>query len=324
MPGDPTRGTVMTVLGPIKPSKLGFCHAHEHLFNDNAFLADSHADLILDDFCRTTEELALFRSIGGGCIVDAQPVGCGRRADWLVKASKATGVHIIASTGFHKPEFYPHGHWIHTLAEEKVLDIFLSEARGGMFAQADVCLPRGQITARPGVIKAAVDASGVSGRTAVLLSAAAECARLTGLPLLCHLEMGQFALETMRFLLECGIRRQSIILCHLYRKLDDPSRILRAAETGAYLELDTIGRFKYHGDDEEAQIVLELMRQGYGGRLLLGLDTTRTRMKSYGGSIGLDYIAVDFLPRLRKAGLPEETIHALMHENPARAYSNQY
>jgi predicted metal-dependent phosphotriesterase family hydrolase len=314
-------GAVMTVLGPVPAASLGFCHSHEHLFVRGGQPSALNPDLRLDEPDRTARELLRFRACGGGCVVGAQPVGCGRMAEELAAASRLSGVKVIASTGFHKPEFYPEGHWIHTLPEERVLDIFLGEIRNGMYARADDCLPEDPIGARPGALKTAVGPDGLRGRTGALFAVAAECCLRAGVPILCHLEMGQYAVEVMDFLTRRGVPPGRVILCHLDRRLDDRERILRAADTGAWLELDTIGRFKYHGDEPEAELILELARRGFAGRVLLGLDTTRSRMKSYGGSIGLDYISAVFLPLLRRAGVPEETCGRFMVENPALAFT---
>ena len=89
--------------------------------------------------------------------------------------------------------------------------------------------------------------------------------------------------------------------------------------TGAYVEYDTIGRFKYHADEREARLILHMMEKGYRDRLLLSLDTTAERLGRYGGAISLTYLIERFLPRLRAAGVPEEDLLAITRTNPARA-----
>jgi 5-phospho-D-xylono-1,4-lactonase len=314
-------GTVMTVRGPVAAVELGFCHGHEHLFNDNEYAARQNPDLLLDDFDSTMAELKLFKNCGGGCVVDAQPVGCGRVADWLVSVSQLSGVHIVASTGFHKLDYYPPGHWIHTLGEDALLKIFMREATQGMFVHTGETPPTGRVDAKPGVIKVALGAAGLAERYTALLSAAAKCSRQTGLPLLCHIENGRHAMELLNFVVERGVRPNSAILCHLDRNLNNSAFILEAAKTGAFVELDTIGRFKYHDDDLEAGLILGLLEAGLEDSIMLGLDTTRARMKSYGGNIGLDYIATNFIQKLKACGVSDEGIHKLMFRNPARALS---
>ena len=54
-------------------------------------------------------------------------------------------------------------------------------------------------------------------------------------------------------------------------------------------------------------------------RLLLSLDTTRERLKSYGGQLGLDYLKTVFLPKLRAHGVSDEQITQITVHNPAAA-----
>ena len=80
------------------------------------------------------------------------------------------------------------------------------------------------------------------------------------------------------------------------------------AATGVYLDYDTIGRFKYHSDEEEVALLRHMCERGYTQRLLLSLDTTAQRMAAYGGEISLCYLLERFLPRLEAAGFPPGTL----------------
>ena len=61
----------------------------------------------------------------------------------------------------------------------------------------------------------------------------------------------------------------------------------------------------------------------YEDQLLLSLDTTRERLKAYGGSMGLDYILNTFIPMLREYGVPQQAIAAMTVKNAAQALSFQ-
>lgn len=311
---------IMTVNGYISGSKLGFCHSHEHLFLADGQSAKVHSALKIDEFNKTITELNLYKSIGGNSIIDAQPIGCGRMAEALMNASSATGVKIIAATGFHKLMFYPPDHWIHSLHESKLAKLFISEFESGLFIDGDLSLPSRRIPAYPGIINVASGADGVDNKYIRLFTAAAETSINTGAPILCHTEMGKGALEQINFFTEYGISTESIIVCHLDRTLDDFTYQLEVAKTGVYLLLDTIGRFKYHSDEAEAEFIVKLVEQGFENKILLGLDTTRERMKSYDGSLGLDYIASSFIPLLKAYGLSDKIISKFMIHNPAKAF----
>jgi phosphotriesterase-related protein len=101
----------------------------------------------------------------------------------------------------------------------------------------------------------------------------------------------------------------------------DPAVHRELCRRGIYLEYDTIGRPKYHDDEREAAMILDMIRDGYAAQLLMSLDTTRARLVSCGGAPGLDHILTRFIPLLRRRGVPEGQIRAFFRENPARAFS---
>lgn len=171
---------IQTVRGLIPAQDLGFCHAHEHLFTSHDHAARIDPALLLDSYECTLAELELFKRAGGRGVVDAQPVGCGRRADLLQRASEASGVHVIASTGFHKLIYYPGDHWLHTASEEVLCELFLTELTEGMFLDGDHAFPRQKSSIRAGVIKAASDSAGITPEYLRLFTAAGLAAKQTG------------------------------------------------------------------------------------------------------------------------------------------------
>jgi len=74
-------------------------------------------------------------------------------------------------------------------------------------------------------------------------------------------------------------------------------------------------------DEAEAAWIVEMLEEGIGQQILLGLDTTRSRLKSYGGTIGLDHIACVFLPMLKQCGASDEDVRRFMVDNPGKALS---
>jgi len=314
---------IMTVRGPISPEELGFCHCHEHLFIAEGHSAKVVPSLRIDSIEKTTEELMLFKSVGGNSIVDAQPVGCGRIPEALRAASEAADINIIASTGFHKLGFYAQDHWIHSISQEQYAQILTLELTEGMYIHCDNSYPEQRIAAKCGMIKTAYTKEGINSRYYKLFSAAAQASLDTGAPIMCHTDPDTDPLDLVKFFTSKGIPANAIILCHLDRTMKNASDHIKVAKTGVYLEFDTIARFKYHSDDVEAGLISNLIENGFEDQLLLGLDTTRERLKSYGNPIGLDYIITEFLPNLKSKGLSEAILHKLMFANPAKALVNR-
>lgn len=315
------RHFMQTVTGKMTPQDLGYCQSHEHLFIADGLSARLVPSLRLDDFEATCSELELYRRCGGASIADAQPVGCGRMAELQLKASVATGIKILASTGFHKMVFYPDDHWIHEMDETKLAELFMEELQHGMYVGCDIEKPVEKIQAKAGIIKTASDVDGPTGEYEKLFQAAAEASVQTGATILSHTEMGIGALDQIRILTDHKVAVESIVLCHLDRVLTNTDTLLEVASTGVYLELDTIGRYKYHSDEDEVEFIIKLIEKGFEDKILLGLDTTRERMKSYGGSLGLDYLFESFFPLLRSYGVNDPLIEKFMIGNPAKAFT---
>jgi phosphotriesterase-related protein len=310
---------IQTVLGPVRPEDLGYCQCHEHLFVRKGKSFEINPAIYMDDLEKSSKELMLYKAAGGRSLVDAQPVGCGRMADYLAEASQISSVGIIASTGFHKLAFYYEGHWIRRLSEDELAELFASEIEHGMFVDGDDGLPSERSCFKAGIIKTALEGNGVAGRYRVLFSAAARVAARTGVPVMCHIEKGFDAFEVIRYLTDMKVKPERIILCHLDRAHYDPGFHKEVAQTGVFLEYDTIARPKYHNDEQEIELIRHMTGNGFSDQLLIGLDTTNQRLKSYGGAIGLDYIRTVFMNRMLQSGIPAEVIEKLVVENPRKA-----
>lgn len=314
---------ITTVSGDISPSDLGFCQSHEHLSIIREYPASVSSDQCIDDWEKSCQELKLYRHFGGGAVVDAQGLGCGRDAAMLRDISKKSGVHIIASTGFHKMFFYPEGHWIYSISTDNLTRLYLAELTCGMFIDGDNGYPVKQISARAGQIKAALDIGEFTSQYRKVFTAAAEAAKISGGVLMVHIEKGSDPIALADFLNKQGVVPNRIIFCHLDRAIADIGIHREVCARSIILEYDTIGRPKYHSDEAEVRIILEMLKAGYEKQLLMSLDTTRTRLKSYGGNPGLAYIIEHFIPLLRRKELPEEQISLFFKENPARIFSKK-
>ena len=312
---------IRTVQGDIAPETLGFTHCHEHIFIQRGRSAEMFPALLLDDYEISLRELKLFREAGGGALVDAQPVMAGRIAEWLLKASQESGIHIVASTGFHKTCYYYDDGYIFHKTEQEITELYISEIKQGMFTSKQAGMQRSD--ARAGIIKTAVDSGGIFADKVYekLHSAAAAAQVETGIPVMCHIEKGADVEETLRFYINSGVPAQRIWLAHVDRADADIGHHKAVLSTGAYLEYDTIARPKYHSDTHECKLIMNMIAAGFVNQLLLGLDSTRERLESYGGKAGLRYLHDVFLPFLKSAGATESDIQRLMFENPKEALS---
>ena len=308
---------ITSVLGDIAPGSLGFCQSHEHIYIGSC---PAQAGKPIDDTAKSAEELKSYRRGGGGAIVDAQPVGTGRDAEVLARLSRESGVHVIASTGFHKLSYYPEDHWVFSTGEDKLSALFVDELVHGMYLDGDTGFPAVQGEYRAGQIKTALDKAGLAGPYDKLFHAAVTAAKATGRPIMTHVEHGSNPVALADFLLAEGVPAAKTIFCHMDRAIPDIGVHLELCRRGIYLEYDTICRPKYHDDNRELEIIATMLDAGHGERLLLGLDTTRERLACYGGHPGLAYILGEFVPLMLGSGVSDADVRRMFVENPARVF----
>ena len=308
---------IRTVTGDIDPAMLGWCQCHEHIFVADGPSRKISPALYMDDLDKSLAETRLYHQAGGASFVDAQPHGCGRMAENLKRVSEQTGVNIIACTGFHKTEFFEHIDWLEQQTEDMLTRIYIRELTVGMDEGTG-------LNARAGLIKCAA-VPGLQHASPLyekLYAAAAFAAQETGAPLFVHFDPGADALKLAAYFRGFGIAPERLIFCHLDRAKYDAGYHMELAEAGVYLEYDTIHREKYHSDDQELKLIEAMVLMGYAPNLLLGLDTTNQRLKSYGAPFGLDDILTRFRFLLadRIGGV---LVNSIMVDNPKKALSFQ-
>jgi len=314
---------IMTVTGPISPKELGFCQPHEHLMISQGVSATVNPALCIDDIGRSAAEAAQFRAMGGNTIIDAQPGGCNRVAEALVQISCDTGVNIVASTGVHKHIFYPKDHWIFTQEQDVLRDVFIHELTVGMYTNIDVTLSREYIPSCAGIIKIAYDLEGLTPVYDKCFKAAAEAARECDVPMMIHIEQGSGAGRLLDTLISWGVNPRKVMFCHMDREIMPLSFYVPFLEKGIALEFDTIGRFKYHSDEDEAVLIKGLIDMGYEDQILCSLDTTRERLKAYNPSgVGLCHLFTSFFPLLKAYGVADRQIRKISHDNIVRVFTS--
>lgn len=310
---------IHTVLGEVEPAGLGFTQCHEHLLISKGKSFEMNPVLCIDEPDKSIQELKAYGEAGGGTIVDAQPGGCNRDAVGLAEISQKTGIHIVGSTGFHKLQFYPEEHWIRTMKRDELAQFYISELTQGMCVNIDQEWRPERIKAKAGIIKTALDTCDLRGRYKELFEAAVEAQKATDAPMMVHIEKGSNPEAMAEFLQERGVDTNRVYFCHMDRACESKESFLEVLKAGITLEFDTIGRFKYHSDEVELELIKRILRWGYEGQLLFSLDTTRARLKSYDPeAVGLNYILETFLPAMRECEITEEQLQKISVENPQR------
>ena len=309
-------GVVVTVKGPLPVSALGVTDSHDHLFLRSPALPGQE----FDDLGAAVAEVREAQATGLASIVEMTPIGCGRRPDRMRALSEATGVPVIAATGYHRDAHYPEGHWVHEASVETLAERIVSDLSDGMHPAdwLDVSLPLDP--ARAGVIKAGASYQRITSSERRRLEAVAIGHRRSGAAILVHAEVGTCGHEIVDLLTAQGVSPTSILLAHMDRN-PDPELHAEIAARGVTLEYDTIGRIKYRPDSDLLDLIESVVAAGHVERIVLGLDLgRRDYFRAYGGGPGMRSLMATFVPRLRRR-IGEAAVDTILVANPARAFA---
>ena len=318
----------MTVLGPVPPEALGVMDAHSHLYI--AAVPGGAADApVLTDVEGVGRELAGFRQLGGGAIVDCQPGGCGRDGRVLRTLSARTGVHVVAATGFHRRIYYPAVAPLFTMSAEAAADYFLGEIRDGLEeTRAAEPSPQpspegpGSAIVYPGIIKIAAEAT-LDACPLALFEAAAQVCRETGIAIEMHTERGAAVEELLAFFGGRGVSPRRLVFCHVDKRPDFGLH-RELAQAGVLLEYDTFYRPKYAPERGVWPLLARIAAAGLAGAVALATDMADPALwAELGGGPGLAGIFTLIRSRLERLGLPDETIRALLGGNIAGRIATQ-
>ncbi|MBI2166294.1 MAG: hypothetical protein HYU29_07840 [Chloroflexi bacterium] len=351
--------TVTTVLGPIDSSQMGITMSHVHLTlnllcffrpPDSAYLqglSESKItlqnlglvrrnatlfkdNLLQDDLDLATKEAAEYRYAGGQTMVCLDLPGMGRDPLAMQRVSRATGLHIVASTGWYLQAAQPPElaqRRVEELAEAMVKEITEgigdTGVRAGNIGELGMSgLPHEPF--QPGEEKA--------------LRAAARAQKATGVSLTIHPNTAFRApplhdhLDTYLDVLE----REGADLSRCYMShmtmypVEAAKRVLRRGL--GFVSYDEFGHEEFlesvYGpglgfppDKEEVRTVLELLHAGYASRVLLASEVAfKTTYKAYGGW-GYSHLLENILPWLRALGVSPSEIHTMTVENPRRLHA---
>jgi|GEM_PF-7011879 len=247
--------TVETTLGPLGREQLGLINAHEHLFVDSSQGPVKDPDFKLENVDYAIKDVNEWKAAGGGAMVDTMPVSAGRNVGKLIQVSRATGIPVIVSTGFHKSYYYWPDHWRFRYSEDEIFELIAAEIEQG----CDLNEYQGPIVKRCEVKAGAMKVAGlynfIDENMKKLIRVIGRVHQRTGTPVYAHTERGMEWQELVQRLNDAGVPSSSILICHMDRNADLWVH-RQIARTGVFLEYDTPSRFKYQPES----VVVKLMR----------------------------------------------------------------
>jgi len=317
-------GLVNTVLGPVDAGQLGVTLVSESLLY--VLPGAQYAYNIRMDRAEVFEAIApkleQFKAAGGGAIVDSTGMFEGRDLRLYEALSRATGVHIIASTGqgpeamlggyFLTPQTNPPAPW----PAAKFAEMFGREINEGMV------VPRFERRAPAGLVATAVTRSGMTPTDGSLVRGAARAGATYGVPV--FIQCGADAPAELQLAIDEVLAAGRIVM----RGMDRRDAVAKGwhtaiAQTGARLAIDHIGSqdTAYLTDAERVALVVELIGAGLVDRILLSSSATGIAFGENGNDIPYSHVLTHFVPMLRAAGVTEEQLTQMLIINPAELLS---
>lgn len=301
-------GWIRTVTGDLELAALrdqgAVALVHEHLSCD---LSQGFGpEYVLRDLSLVTSEVQVAAQHGVGLIVDVGNSGHGRVPEFLRDVARASRVAIVASTGHYREGFFP------TAVESKDVD----ELAADMVAELSSAIEGSDVPAGAIAEIGFTGAEGTELEKKVFLAAAKAQAE-TGAPLLTHTAQGVGWAEQLELLEKGGANLDRVVIGHM-DCLDDPHAHAAVIRAGAWLGFDRINSLRYQTDEVRVARLVDLVEKGLETRVVLSTDTAMvTRLTAQGGA-GYAAPVTLLAPQLAAAGIPAQTIHALVYENAWR------
>ena len=302
---------VNTVQGPIPYDCLGITDAHNHLWIEPVPGSDPSSP-VLEKFDLISKDLLEYRKSGGGSILDCQPPGCGRDANRLLALSIASGVHLIACTGFHRKKYYASDFWLWRASAQQICEFLCFELETSL-SESLVATP----VIKAGFIKIALEGSWSDCPQAALEGAA--CAALkTGALVEVHTEKGALAERACVYFTNMGLRPEQLVLCHMDKR-PDLGLQKELARLGVLLEYDTFYRPKYNPSTNLWPLIGEMVKSGFDGRIALATDMAEAELYHHiGGGPGLASLPGQIRAQLSTQEIPQAAQENMLGNNIAR------
>lgn len=306
--------SIMTVLGPVNPDDVGITSSHEHIIatsTSNRF----DPDTTLSELDTAKEELLAFKHSGGDAMVEVTTIDMGHDPNRLAEVSAATGVKIIAATGFYKGTYSPGGQTWEFLPTElrqassaQIAEVFIKEINEGIAGTRVKAGILGEI---------GTSFNKVLEDEARVFKAAARAHLETGVPISTHTTLGTMGREQLMIFKEQGVDLSHVVLCHMDLN-SDTSYHCKLARQGVFLGFDTAGKVQYQPDDVRVELIRRMVEEGFEDQIVLSCDIGRRSLMRRHGGRGYAYLLDKFVPMLATAGIEKDTIEKFLIHNPRR------
>ncbi len=319
----PDGAVIRTVLEDVSPGALGAGATlfHEHL--SYRFSSpppeprasgtpeppmptnDEMVDLVV-------EELRMAAFDGVGCIVDSST---GPRTEQQLENLRAmatrSDLHIVLGGSYFLKARYPEE--VTGLSQEEITARMVEQStreRWGALGEVGSSFPE------------------MHDEERTMIAATAQVHVQTGLPIFTHVpheSCPTCAIDQLDIYEAEGVDMAHLCIGHqsTIKRSDDPTweTHKEIASRGAFIGFDTVGHqmsSSFIPEREKVDMVLNALEAGYEEQIMLSSDFANTTQIKANWGNGFSTVLVQFVPKLKYFGVPDETIHKILVDNPRR------
>ncbi len=315
---------IQTVTGPITPDELGYTLMHEHIYSSSIGVPENYPQLYRDDVDEVViGDLNEMKSVGIKSVIEASPIDLGRDVKRLKAASEATGVHIVACTGWWQ-EFAP---TLGRFTAEKIASLFIDDVQKGV----------GETGIKAGIIKAAMDREGLTPARDLLHRAVAIAAKETGAPVMLHsYPQAESGRHQLRILQEEGLDMSRVKIDHIL-ETTDMDYIKWVADQGCWIGVDRLPLITFPGNfavstETRIKTIKRMIDAGMSDIMLLShdfmsistmFDTLPEETLAYVKGLNPErflFLHNVVFPKLVEMGVDLDLLMKMSTENPKRFF----
>jgi phosphotriesterase-related protein len=253
----------------------------------------------MQDVDLMTEEMAVAKRDGIGCIVDGGHADMGRDIGFLRQVSEKSGMPIVAGAGFYTQPFYPKD--IAAMSEAQIAQALIAQCEAdpvGVFGEIGSW---DDMTADERKVFRAIGKAHLATNLSIFTH--------TGIP-------GKGALEQLDLLEDAGVKPNRIVIGHLGNLVDANVQVHKAVcRRGAFVGFDRQGG---PGDAQQVPMVMALIEAGFADNLMFSADISNAGQMKRNGGQGYAKTLTVFVPKLKAAGASDEVLRGIMIDNPRR------
>jgi phosphotriesterase-related protein len=297
----PNGAIIRTLLKDVPPDAFmnGATLVHEHV--------SSNVELMVDELKAAGDD-------GLGALV---ALTTDRRKDedveLLKKIAAQSPVQIVLGGGYLQDSgFHLYPASVTAMSEQQLIDELMSDAkrqRWGAMGEIGTSLQ-------------------MRADERKMLRAIGQVSARTGLPILTHVPhegCPTCAIEQLDIFLSQGAKPENIAIGHLatIQTKQDPTMETHKtiAKRGAFIDFGPVGHEMARShvpEAEKAKRFLMLMEAGLENQVVLSSDLGNYNHLKTNWGLGFSSVLLQFVPKLRRAGVKEETLRKVLVDNPRR------